>query len=167
MWKWWKKIHYSGTWWTCSQAHHCCSWASGNRGLLSELDGIPAVRMQGRLRGRPLTPLRRMWARVPCSEEKKCQKEALVVKMSLEAEMSPWGLFTGHNITWHSRKLCFATTCLISVVLATVLQGYNNMFLTNLITWQHWHYNGVQWDEKHEPWDRHSGCKQTSNFTVF
>lgn len=114
------------TWWTCSQAHHCCSKASGNKGLLSELERVAAVRIQGWLGSRPLTLVRGMWpvsARPPCLEGEKVpegHEGASVVKPSLKAEIPPWGSFTGDNITWHSRKLYFVTTCLVFVVLAMI-----------------------------------------------
>lgn len=65
------------TWWTCSQAQHCCPEASGNRGLPSELERVPAVRIQARLWSRPLTLVRGMCpvsARTPCLPCKKAMR---------------------------------------------------------------------------------------------
>lgn len=40
--------------------------ASGDGGLPSELERVPAVRTQGRSRRPPLTPLKKNMVRVPC-----------------------------------------------------------------------------------------------------
>lgn len=128
--KWCMVIHYhQETWRTHSPTHHCWSSASRNRGLLSELERVPAVRIQWRLGNRPLTPVRWNWL---VWREKKVREGlsgALVVKPYLEAETLPWGSFTEGNLTWHSWKMCLTTTCIVSAVLA---QGYNNVLLTNV-----------------------------------
>lgn len=58
-------------WWTYSQAHHCWFDASGNRGLLSELERVPVAKIQATLGSQPLTLIRGMWlvsARTLCLE---------------------------------------------------------------------------------------------------
>ena len=95
-------IHYAGKLDGLAHKHVIVSEASGNRGLLSELERVQAVRIQGRLGGRPLTPVRGMrpvLARNACLEGKKNARRPQQLKRPWKKRYHPRGSFTGDNIT--------------------------------------------------------------------